>query len=312
MFWMPVLERPFLYAADSPMAEVYGTLEKALDHAATVLIEGESGTGKDALACWLHYNSRRREAPLTKINFSAMPIDLIESELFGYERGAFTGASGTKRGKFELAEGGTLVLDEIASVGTSLQSKLLEAVESKAFFRLGGSEPVTVDARIIALSSVPLARAVEERTFRGDLFFRLNLITVTVPPLRERPMDLPGLTRVLLDEIQHRYQRAEYTLTPDAQAVVRQYSFPGNVRELRNGLERAILGAEDHRIRPGDLPEAWRLRHRSADIGSLEDVEREHIRRVLDHTRGRKQEAADILGITRKTLLEKRKKYGFE
>jgi two-component system response regulator AtoC len=307
---MAAIDHPLVHSPDSPMESVYVTLEKVLDHPATVLIEGESGTGKDALACWLHYNSNRRDRPLIKINLAALPEDLIESELFGYERGAFTGAAGTK---LELAQAGTLVLDEIAGIGTHLQSKLLEVVESKTVYRLGGTRPVNIDARIVAISSTGLTQAVQDGTFRQDLFFRLNLITVILPPLRQRTGELVAIAGSLLEEAQRKHGRSGYTLAAECQAVLKRYPFPGNLRELRNGLERAVLSAPGTLIRPPDLPDAWRARNRRAtDLASLEDVEREHIRRVLDHTRGRKQVAADILGITRKTLLEKRKKYGMD
>src|SRR5215470_4515552 len=165
------------------MIAIYRTLEKVRDNPTTVLIEGESGTGKDALAQWLHYNSPRKDGPFIKIDFSSLPEDLVESELFGYERGAFTGAVASKLGKLDLAQGGSAVLDEIASVDLSIQAKLLNVVESKQFYRLGGTKSIELDARIVALSSTPLAQAVDRRVFRQDLFFRLNLITIRVPPL---------------------------------------------------------------------------------------------------------------------------------
>src|SRR5262245_44333553 len=177
---------PFVFSADSPMSGVYRTLDKVRNNSTTVLMEGESGTGKDAVAQWLHFNSQRKDAPYLKLDFSSLPEDLVESELFGYERGAFTGATNSKLGKLDLAQGGTLVLDEIASVDLSVQAKLLNVVEAKQFYRLGGSKSIQLDSRIIALSSVPLAKAVERQVFRQDLFFRLNLITVRIPPLRER------------------------------------------------------------------------------------------------------------------------------
>src|SRR5215467_4689571 len=168
------------------MTAVYRTLEKVRDNPTTVLIEGESGSGKDAFAQWLHYNSPRKDGPYVKIDFSSLPEDLVESELFGYERGAFTGAVSSKLGKLDLAQSGTAVLDEIATVDLAVQAKLLNVVEAKQFYRLGGTRSVELDVRIVALSSVPLVKAVDRQVFRQDLFFRLNLITIRVPPLRER------------------------------------------------------------------------------------------------------------------------------
>jgi DNA-binding NtrC family response regulator len=303
---------PFVFAADSPMMAVYRTLEKVRDNPTTVLIEGESGTGKDALAQWLHYNSPRKEAPFIKIDFASLPEELVESELFGYERGAFTGAVNAKLGKLDLAQGGTAVLDEIASVDLTVQAKLLNVVEVKQFYRLGGNKSIEVDTRIVALSSVPLAKAVERQIFRQDLFFRLNLITIRVPPLRERRSEVFPMAEFLLEQLDRKY-RANSKLHPDSRAVLEHYEFPGNIRELRNALERAMLMAPGQDITPEALPAAWYTsRQSAAKLPSLEDVERDYISEVLRQTRGKKVKAAKILGISRKTLLEKRKKYGLE
>lgn len=302
---------PFVFTADSPMIPVYRTLEKVLDSPTTVLIEGESGAGKDALAQWLHYNSPRKDGPFIKIDFASLPEDLVESELFGYERGAFTGAVNSKLGKLDLAQNGTAVLDEIASIDLSVQAKLLNVVEAKQFYRLGGTRSVEVDARIVALSSVPLVKAVERQIFRQDLFFRLNLITIRVPPLRERRSEIFPMAEFLLQQLDRKY-RGKSTLHPDCRAIFQQYDFPGNIRELRNALERAMLLAAAHDITPEALPSAWHVvrSSSSAEMPSLEDVERNYISEVLRQTRGKKVKAAQILGISRKTLLEKRKKYG--
>src|SRR3989454_11277455 len=231
---------PFVFATDSPMLGVYRTLEKVRETATTVLFEGESGTGKDALAQWLHYNSSRKDGPFIKIDFASLPEDLVESELFGYERGAFTGAVTSKVGKLDLAQGGTAVLDEIASVDLTVQAKLLNVVEAKQFYRLGGTKSIELNARIVALSSVPLAKAVERRIFRQDLFFRLNLITIRIPPLRERVTEIFPMAEFLLEQLGRKY-KVKSKLHPDSRAVLQQYDFPGNIRELRNALERTIL-----------------------------------------------------------------------
>jgi DNA-binding NtrC family response regulator len=292
------------------MIAIYRTLEKVRDNPTTVLIEGESGTGKDALAQWLHFNSSRKDGPYIKIDFSSLPEDLVESELFGYERGAFTGAVSSKAGKLDLAQNGTVVLDEISSVDLAVQAKLLNVVEAKQFYRLGGSKSIDLDARIIALSSVPLAKAVERQIFRQDLFFRLNLITLRVPPIRERRDEIFLMAQSLLTQIGRKY-KSNPKLDPNCRAVFEQYEFPGNIRELRNALERATLMSSAQEITPDALPSSWfTTRPTQTKLPSLEDVEREYISAVLRQTHGKKVKAAKILGISRKTLLEKRKKYG--
>lgn len=293
------------------MIPVFRTLEKVLDNDATVLIEGESGTGKDALAQWLHHQGPRKHAPFVKLDLASLPEELVESELFGYERGAFTGAEETKLGKFDLAQGGTLVLDEIANVDLRVQAKLLHVVEAKEFFRLGGTRPIKLDTRIVALSSTPLSKAVERRTFRQDLFFRINLITVRVPPLRERRCELEDIAAFLLAQLDRKYS-SRTQIAPECFEIFSSYDFPGNVRELRNGLERAVLLSTNGRISLSALPQNWLVRRKSENIPSLEEIEREYIAEVLSRTHGRKVKAARILGISRKTLLEKRKKYGLE
>ncbi|MBI2148992.1 MAG: sigma-54-dependent Fis family transcriptional regulator [Acidobacteria bacterium] len=301
---------PFVFSAGSPMLSVYRTLEKVRESPTTVLIEGESGTGKDALAQWLHYNSPRKDGPLMKVDFASLPEELVESELFGYERGAFTGAVNSKLGKLDLAQGGTAVLDEIASVDMAVQAKLLNVVEAKVFYRLGGTKPVELDARIVALSSVPLAAAVERQVFRQDLFFRLNLITIRVPPLRERANEIFPMAQFLLAQLGRKYKTVS-SLNPETRPVLERYDFPGNIRELRNALERAMLMTPGQEIQPEMLPAAWSAsRQPAAKMPSLEDIERDYISEVLRQTRGKKVKAAKILGISRKTLLEKRKKYG--
>jgi transcriptional regulator with PAS, ATPase and Fis domain len=303
---------PFVFAADSPLLAVYRTLEKVRDNSTTVLIEGESGTGKDAFAQWLHYSGPRRDGCLIKIDFASLPEDLVESELFGYERGAFTGAVNSKIGKLDLAQGGTVILDEIGSVDLGVQAKLLNVVEAKQFYRLGGTKPVELDTRIVALSSVPLAKAVERQVFRQDLFFRLNLITIRIPPLRERRNEIYPMAEFLLLQLGRKYKTAS-RLHPDCKAIFNRYEMPGNIRELRNVLERAMLLNADCEITPDVFPQTWHAtRPENAQAPSLEDIERNYIVEVLRQTRGKKVKAAHILGISRKTLLEKRKKYGLQ
>ena len=295
------------------MIGVYRTLEKVLENSTTVLIEGESGTGKDALSQWLHFNGSRKDSPYIKIDFSSLPEELVESELFGFERGAFTGAVSAKLGKLDLAQSGTAVLDEIASVDLPVQAKLLNVVEAKQFYRLGGTKSIELNARIVALSSVPLAKAVERQIFRQDLFFRLNLITIRVPPLRERVIEIFPMGEFLLEQLGRKY-KVKSKLHPDCRETFEQYEFPGNIRELRNALERAIVMTAGQEISPDALPSSWFTSRPSkhTKMPSLEDVERDYIAEVLRQTRGKKVKAAKILGISRKTLLEKRKKYGLQ
>jgi transcriptional regulator with PAS, ATPase and Fis domain len=303
---------PLVFSPDSPMMAVYRTLERVRETPTTVLVEGESGTGKDGLAQWLHYKSPRKDGPCIKIDFSSLPEELVESELFGHERGAFTGAVSSKLGKLDLAQGGMAILDEIANADTTVQAKLLNVVEAKQFYRLGGTKSIELDARIVALSSVPLAQAVERHIFRQDLFFRLNLITIRVPPLRERRNEIFGMAQFLLSQLGRKY-KVNCTLHADCNAIFMEYNFPGNIRELKNAMERALLMASESEITPDALPASWfTSRQNASRLPSLEEMEKSHIAEVLRQTRGRKVKAAKILGISRKTLLEKRKKYGLE
>jgi len=303
---------PLVFSAESPLIGVYRTLERVLDNSTTVLMEGESGTGKDALAQWLHFNSPRRDSPYIKIDFASLPDDLVESELFGYERGAFTGAVNSKIGKLDLAQSGTVVFDEIANIDLAVQAKLLNVVEAKQFYRLGGTRSIELDCRIIALSSIPLSKAVEQQVFRQDLFFRLNLITVRVPPLRDRRAEIFPIAEHLLGQLEKKYKKS-MRINAECKALFESYDFPGNVRELRNGIERAMLLSSSRDVTPEILPATWRTARLSGTkMLSLEDVERNHIEEVLRQTRGKKVKAAKILGISRKTLLEKRKKYGLD
>src|SRR5437870_6605809 len=215
------------------MLAVYRTFEKVLDNPTTVLVEGESGTGKDAVRHWLHFNDSRKDGPYIKIDFSSLPEELVESELFGFERGAFTGAVSAKLGKLDLAQGGTAVLDEIASVDLPVQAKLLNVVEGKEYYRLGGTKPVELDARIVALSSVALAQAVELQIFRQDLFFRLNLITIRIPPLRERLSEIFPMAEFLLGHLEKKY-KLRSKLHPDCRGVFEQYRSEEHTSELQS------------------------------------------------------------------------------
>jgi DNA-binding NtrC family response regulator len=278
-----------------------------------VLIRGESGTGKDLLAWLLHALGPHPDEPLVKIDCACLPPELMESELLGYERGAFTGATQMKRGRFELAGRGTLVLDEAGALTPAMQAKLLRVIEEKRFERLGGTRTLEVEARIMALTSVDLEDAVARRSFREDLYYRLSVVPLHVPPLRRRPADVAPLAERLLAQLAETHRRPPLRISRPAQAALEAYSFPGNVRELRNLLERALISGAAGELRPEDLPA--HVREAAGGAGkkpTLEELERAYIAEVLDFARGRKSRAAAILGISRKTLLEKRKRYGLD
>jgi transcriptional regulator with PAS, ATPase and Fis domain len=302
-------------AADPASLRLLENIKKIAAADSTVLIHGESGTGKDLIASLIHYLGPSPEQPLVKIDCASLPHELLESELFGFERGAFTGATQMKRGRLELAGNGTLILDEIATLSLAMQAKLLRVIEERRFDRLGGSRPIRVDARIIALTNINLADAVARRGFREDLFYRLNVVPLEVLPLRERPGDIPAIATRLLSQFAETHKRKSIRLSPEALAALQTYAFPGNVRELRNLLERTLFNANlhsdgDSKITVQDLPVHVRSTGPGAKVKpSLEDLERAYIAEILDYTRGKKSKAAEILGITRKTLLEKRKKY---
>jgi transcriptional regulator with PAS, ATPase and Fis domain len=275
---------------------------------ATVLIRGESGTGKDLLAELIHLLSPRAGEPLVKIDCAALPHALMESELFGYEKGAFTGASQAKRGRLELAGRGTLVLDEIAGLALAAQAKLLRVLEERRFDRLGGTRSVAVEARLLVLTNIDLERAVASKHFREDLFYRLNVVPLVLAPLRERPADIAPLAEHLLAQLCEVHRKPKMTLSAGARRALEEYAFPGNVRELRNLLERVVVYAVAAEVAAEHLP-VHVAGGKSARKQSLEERERAYILEVLDFTRGKKSKAAAILGISRKTLLEKRKRY---
>jgi len=280
----------------------------------TVLLRGESGTGKDLFARTIHALSRRAGGPYVKVNCGALPEALLESELFGHEKGAFTGAIRQKPGRFEDAAGGTLFLDEVGELPVSLQVKLLQVIEEKTFTRVGGNAPITVDVRILAATNRPLEDMVKERTFREDLFFRLNVFPIVLPPLRERPGDVGRLAAHVL----RRHGAAPEKLSPEAARALEGYAFPGNVRELENTLERAMILAGPDPIEPAHLsfarPEARVAQTWVPEIPeeglSLEALERELILKALERAAGNKSRAARLLGLTRRTLYSRMEKHG--
>jgi transcriptional regulator with PAS, ATPase and Fis domain len=298
-----------MVALSDPMREVVGLAERVAPTDANVLVTGESGAGKDALASFIHARSRRAARPLVKIDCATLPSDLLEAELFGYERGAFTGATEAKPGRLEAAHRGTLVLDEIAHLPLDAQAKLLRVIEHRTFERLGGRKTIEVDARLVALTNADLRNAVERRAFRDDLFYRLNVVQIQLPPLRERSADLEELSRVFLQSFASKHGRVAKRISAEAQKFLRAYDFPGNVRELANIIERAVIVSTGTEIEAADLPESMRVaaavRQRKAQRPSLAEIETEYIHEILAATKGNKTEAARILGISRKNLYER-------
>ena len=298
-----------LVALSEAMREAAAMAERVAATDANVLITGESGAGKEALARFIHSRSHRAAQPLVKIDCTTLPADLIEAELFGYERGAFTGATEAKPGRLEAAHRATLVLDEIAHLPLDAQAKLLRVIEQREFERLGGQKTISVDARLIALTNADLKNAVERRAFREDLFYRLNVVHIHMPPLRERQKDLDSLARQFAGTYSTKHGTRAKRISSDAVRYLKNYDFPGNVRELANIIERAVIVANRSTIEVDDLPEGLRAaadhRSRESRRPTLPEVEAEYIREVLASTRGNKAEAARILGISRKNLYER-------
>ena len=296
-------------ALSEAMREVVRLGERVAATDANVLIAGESGAGKDELALFIHSRSRRAAGPLVKIDCATLPADLLEAELFGYEAGAFTGASAAKPGRLEAAHHGTMVLDEIAYLSIGAQAKLLRLIEAREFERLGARRTIKVDARLIALTNVDLEDAVKRGVFREDLFYRLNVVRLNVPPLRERRKDVAELARTFLKVFATKHGRKGQTLTPAALLVLQSYDFPGNVRELANTIERAVIVSAAEQIDEADLPEAMRVAVATQARGNrrqtLAEVEEQHIKETLAAAGGNKTEAARMLGISRKNLYER-------
>ena len=306
---------PFI-AADPASQRLLGLAEKVAPAPTTLLITGESGSGKDHFARLIHELSPRRDAPFLKIDCTSLPPQLIESELFGHEKGAFTGAVDRKLGRLELGGKGTIVLDEVAAFSPEAQGKLLRVLQERAFERLGGTGVLKIEARLIALTSTDLHAAVAAGQFREDLFFRLSVLPIVVPPLRERPADILPAAQHFLSSLAPLHRKPPMSFSDGVAGILPAYPWPGNFRELRNAVERAVIFSKSDPLQPEDFPENVRAIGANAaflaGLRSLEDLEREAITRTLDATRYHITQAAGILGISRKTLLEKRKKYGLQ
>jgi DNA-binding NtrC family response regulator len=320
---------------ESPqMQDVMKIIEKVADTPSTVLITGESGTGKELIATALHEGSSRHDKPFIRINCAAIPRDLIESELFGYERGAFTGAVTSKPGRFELADGGTLFLDEIGEVPVEMQVKLLRALQESEFERVGGIKTTRVDVRLIAATNRDLNAEIEAGRFRKDLYYRLAVVPINVPPLRERPSDVPTLVRHFVDKYNHRLNKRIEGMTDEAMSVLQVYAWPGNIRELENLIERTLLFADGPQIGVGDLPQGLRTPSGATPLPGpaptlpgampagagetgLKDIvrqraaqlEKDLITRALEETGGNVTRAAKLLQISRKSLQTKMKEF---
>ncbi|RLE24443.1 MAG: sigma-54-dependent Fis family transcriptional regulator [Acidobacteria bacterium] len=304
------------------MQEVFELIRVIADSDASVLIQGESGTGKELVAAAIHYNSPRRARPYIRVSCASLPESLIESELFGYERGAFTGASQRRIGRFEAASGGTLFLDEIGELPLPFQVKLLRVLQERQIERLGSNRPIDVDLRIVSASLRPLEEEIAEGRFRQDLFFRTNTATIQLPPLRERKEDISLLAQVFLREFADERGKDVEGYSDEVLEVFDAYDWPGNVRELRNAVERALLFCRGPQVTVADLPQNFHGLKSSRTVRAAGDVVRLHeavvraeinaIYDALAATEGRRSKAADLLGVSRKTLWEKMKAYDLE
>ena len=322
---------PQMVGVDPALRRVMTSVQRAAPTATTVLIEGESGTGKELVARALHAFSARAAAPFVAINCAAIPETLLESELFGHEKGAFTGAIARKPGKFELAHRGTLFLDEIGDLSLGLQAKILRALEEKRFERLGGTALVQVDVRLVAATNKNLKSAVAARSFREDLYFRLSVFPITIPPLRERHDDIPILARYFVDRFCREMKKKLLLIAPAALDELQRYRWPGNVRELQNCIERAVILAESDTIHPRNLhlsfqaegfgapaeADPWAeldLSGTLADVSrrALTEAERRKIEQALQECAGNKSKTAEVLQVSYKTLLAKLREYRIE
>jgi two-component system, NtrC family, response regulator AtoC len=311
-----------------PIRRMLEFVAKVADRSSTVLIQGESGTGKELVARMLHFNSVRKDRPLIPVNCGAIPENLLESELFGHEKGAFTGAAQTRIGRFESAHGGTIFLDEIGELSLGLQVKLLRVLQERSFERVGGTKTINVDVRVVAATNQDLEQAVQQKRFREDLYYRLNVIPVTIPPLRERRSDIPQLVNHFLAKLNRDKQIAPANCSPDAMARLMEYHWPGNIRELENMIERLAVLSHSGTIDVSDLPD--RIRRPSAAVEQttphfigfgdqgvnlsreIDQLENRLIVDALRQANGITSKAAQLLHVNRTTLIEKMKRKGFD
>ena len=299
-----------------PMQSIYALVDMVADSGVTVLLTGESGTGKELVARAIHHKSARADGPFVSVNCGALPENLFESELFGYEKGAYTGAMTTKAGRFELADKGTLLLDEVGELSLKSQVDFLRVLETKEFRRLGGTKLIKVDTRIIAATNRNLKEAVKQGDFREDLYYRLNVVPIQLPPLRERGDDIPLLAERFLRDFATQYQHEPKEVSHGAMRLLRLYSWPGNIRQMRNLMERLVITVKDAIIQSDYLPEEIQASKEDARMmvvalgTSLKDVECETIRRTLAEVTNHREQAAKLLGISLRALQYKIKQYG--
>jgi len=302
-----------IIAKSSKMQRVIEIIKVVAKSNATVLITGESGTGKELVARAIHSQSHRRNKSFVAVSCAALPESLLESELFGHEKGSFTGAYAQKKGKFEFANGGTLFLDEVGEMSANIQVHLLRVLEEKEFTRVGGNEPTRVDVRVLSATNKDLRKTIGKQEFREDLYYRLNVVNIELPPLRERKEDVPLLAGHFLHKFAMENQKEITGFSPEAMELVLYYDWPGNVRELENAIERAVILAKDSIITIADLPqENLSPTYSTAPRKNLKEVEKGHIWKILRETGENYSEAARILGISRMTLYNKAKEYGFD
>jgi len=299
-----------IIAESDEMKRVLEMVYTVAETDSTVLIRGESGTGKELIARAIHSHSKRRYFPIVAVNCGAIPETLLESELFGHEKGAFTGAQYRRKGKIELANGGTLFLDEIGDISAKMQVDILRVLETKRFTRLGGNEEIYVDFRLVCATNKNLEKLVEEEKFREDLYYRINVFTIFIPPLRERRADIIPLAKHFIKKYARSMGKPEKKISPEVEDLLLRYPWPGNVRELENAIERAMVVGKKPEICLEDLP--LQVNNREGDQASplsLMELEKQHIQRVLKETGGNVTRAASLLGIDRVTLYNKMKKY---
>jgi DNA-binding NtrC family response regulator len=304
-----------LVSKNARMAGIFDLVREVASQRSTVLLQGESGTGKELVARAIHFSGDRGGRPFVAVSCAALAETLLESELFGHERGSFTGAVAQKMGKFELADGGTIFLDEIGDVSPKLQADLLRVLQERRFFRVGGTSEVQVDVRVIAATHRDLAVEVREGRFRDDLYYRLNVINISIPPLRERREDIPLLAQEFLDRLSHELAREVAGISDDALRLLMDHDWPGNVRELENAIERALVSCKTGVLTAADL--AFLVPAGAADSARLElpagltlqEIEKQYVAATLQRLQGNVKAAADALGIDRSTLYEKIKRY---